>query len=285
MYSEECFTEAAAASLRSEHLLGMGAISGALPDVPSLAAGAQEYVTAIDDGVRSFVKGNKGKHTSAQSDLKRSRFSDLSGTGDPVNKRMEEARESVMSKDIALKRISDNLAALRMEDPILADKVAALNERKLGFLASKLPRRESVGAVDNNFDRYQPTDAEKHRFARYAAAVDNPSRLVSELQTGRLTKETVEAVQNVWPELHTYITGKVIEHTLENKKSLTYQQRTVLSILTGTEADSTMRPDFIRGMQENYHTDGKSQPDMGAPPKAGTSPGLSATKAQEMGAS
>ena len=148
----------------------------------------------------------------------------------------------------------------------MVDRVRAAD----AFLAERMPRPVS----DNPWRKVEPTDAEVAKFARYVAAADDPvGTLTRELDTGNLSRETMETVRELYPDLNTQIVAHVSEHLSGLDKSPPYEDLVRLSLLLDTPLDPSMRPERISQLQDSYqYSDqghGATKPK--APPKSSMS--------------
>lgn len=98
------------------------------------------------------------------------------------------------------------------------------------YLTAQAPR--SVGLEDPlRPNSWVPTDRDISGFERKLDAVMNPMKILDEVKTGTLTKESVQAVQTVYPQLYSAIQRKIIEQlsTLDPKQKM--KVRTKLRLL------------------------------------------------------
>ncbi len=158
----------------------------------------------------------------------------------------------VQMRPEARARVAEQLAPIRAADPILADRLETMQAKKLEFLASKLPRKPDPMAMQVGPDRWQPSDMEMRAFARYASAVEDPTGVVERLADGAITPEDVEAMKEVYPEMHADIVQQVIAQLPSLRKTLPYQRRLALSMFTGVPVDPTMDPRVLSVLQASF---------------------------------
>jgi hypothetical protein len=165
--------------------------------------------------------------------------------------------------------------ATRLGDlPTVAPKVAAAVTdtviRGNGFLFSKMPppRIDTASLTPQLEPVGEVSPIELSRFARYAAAVDDPLSVLESARNGDLTPESVEAVKTVYPRLYDRMREEVMTHLMTAEKPLTYEAKVTLGTLLDLPTDGTMTPDFRAAMSANY----ASQPTEDAPMGPGGAP-------------
>ena len=155
-----------------------------------------------------------------------------------------------------------------MVAPILADRMETTTARRIGFLASKLPRRPGLG-MQIGPDTWRPSDFEIRKFARYAASVEDPQSVVERAANGSITPEDAEALREVYPEMFAEARNDILARLPELQKNLPYQKRLALSIFFGVPVDPAMTPQVLGLLQGNFAeepgTDGGMQPPTAAP--------------------
>lgn len=169
----------------------------------------------------------------------------------------------------ARQRLAARLAPFAAHDPLTADKLETIAARRLEFLANKLPRRPSIGGIPMGPDKWQPSDLEMRAFARYAAAVEDPSGIVERLASGQVNPEDSEVIRAVYPEIFAEVQARIIEKLPTLTRSLPYSRRISLSIFSGVPVDPAMRPqirDVLQGQfEEEPGTEGGTQAPKAAP--------------------
>lgn len=169
--------------------------------------------------------------------------------------------------------LSGRLAGVRALEPLLADRMETVAARRIEFLASKLPKRPDIAALQLGPDRWQPSDYDVRTFARYVAAVEDPGAVEERLANGSMTPEDAEAYRSVYPERFEDFKRQIVERLPELRATLPYSRRVALSIFTGIPVDPAMHPQVLRVLQSMYadepNTDGgmtapKAEPQMGS---------------------
>ena len=122
--------------------------------------------------------------------------------------------------------------------------------RAVEFLSSKVPRN-SMPVNPFSKRTYQPSEQEMYKFKKYLEAVQNPLVVMQHLKRGQISREGVEAISFVYPELYVEMQGNVFKQ-LDKKVEVDYQQRLQLGILMGIPTDRALEPAAIGDFQRYY---------------------------------
>jgi hypothetical protein len=120
--------------------------------------------------------------------------------------------------------------------PKIAGSFHETATRATVFLASKLPKvppKKPLGMT------YQLSKADVAKFNRYLDAINNPTSLLKQIETGNLNQDYVEAVKTVYPALYGKMQNDVIEELVsvdqDTIKKMPYRVKMGLSMLLGTD--------------------------------------------------
>lgn len=152
----------------------------------------------------------------------------------------------------ARERVAQQLRGVRAVSPQIADYLESTAARRLEFLASKLPRRPDLAAIQVGPDRWQPSEFQMRQFARYAAGVEDPTSIEERLLDGTVTPEDAEVLREVYPERYNQLRRELVERLPELRQSLPYERRLALSILFGVPIDPSMHPNVVAVLQASY---------------------------------
>lgn len=136
--------------------------------------------------------------------------------------------------------------------PVLADRMETLAAKRLEFLAGKLPRRPDMGIMQTGPDLWQPSEMEMRTWARYAAAVEDPGAIEERMASGSITPEDAEVMREVYPERLAELQRQILEQLPTLQKSLPYNRRLALSIMTGIPVDASMHPVVLASLQSSF---------------------------------
>ncbi len=125
------------------------------------------------------------------------------------------------------------------------------------------------------------------QWSRRLEAVEDPMGVIQRgLDHGTLTREHVETIKQVDPQLYESLREKVMDQLTTSKEQLPYQQRIRLGVLLGLPTDKSLRPSQIARTQLMYQKARAAQPQAGgaAPAPQAAQPGASsyATEAQRL---
>jgi hypothetical protein len=207
-------------------------------------------------------------------------------TGVMVKSKMakDEKGKDPKTKKAAFKNISKNLGALQSDPEHFQDRIArsvyavsgaapqtadALSQgliRGVQFLSSKLPSRPPTGTIPGLQREYEPSDMDISKFERYLQVVENPLSVLDDLQAGTLTRDHVEALAAVYPDLYHRIRNQVVENLNEEGMEMAYSRRIQLGILMDLDADPSITGRGIMRLQEKYMAQAGAQDE--ASPKA-----------------
>jgi hypothetical protein len=162
-------------------------------------------------------------------------------------------------------KMGEQLGAIRAVSPLLADRIETIAARRLEFLANELPRRPDLGVIPTGPDKWQPSDLAMRRFARMAAAVEDPAGIAERLVDGTVTSEDAKVMREVYPEQLADLQQRVITELPMLRKQLPYERRIALSILTGLPVDPAMNPRILKVLQGHFPAEDGSDGDVGPP--------------------
>lgn len=118
------------------------------------------------------------------------------------------------------------------------------------FLAGKIPRSPKPLLP---FDKpFVPSMPQMIKFNRYYQIVHRPLSALSELKAGHVYPETVETLQNVYPQLYDEMKTEILSSmsgVLAKEQTVPYQQRIAISSFIGSPLDSSMTPESVHANQ------------------------------------
>lgn len=164
-------------------------------------------------------------------------------------------RRDVVARFLAAPQQRTAAALQDLDDvPGLQAALATKIEGGARFLAGKLPTRTATTTLAGG--EPQPTPAEMDRWLRYARAVDDPASVIDDAARGHVSREGVEALRAVYPELHaelqSRITAQLDEARAAGRPPPSYATLVQLTATTGVPGDRTLTPRFIQTMQVVY---------------------------------
>lgn len=124
--------------------------------------------------------------------------------------------------------------------PNIAPHVHSTAMRAIEFLNGKLPNAGNELIQDSN---EEPSKAQKRQWLDLHSVVNNPTSVLSHIENGTLNHHHVEALQSVYPDIHSEMVSKMGEQLgrLKTKEhELPYKKRLQIGLLMGSPLDSTM---------------------------------------------
>jgi hypothetical protein len=184
-----------------------------------------------------------------------------------ITKQIQRYQDAARDPSVMADRISQATGKLGDNAPKVAASVNSKVASAVSFLASKAPK----GSEDMNLLRPEKkkrySDLEKETFSRYLKAVQDPLSVLDDMKANRLTRESVEALKNVYPELYGQVRTEVIKQAATQKTAVPYNKSVQLGILFDAPTDVTMTPEMLSALQQSF----SQQPAQGAE-KAGGKP-------------
>lgn len=179
------------------------------------------------------------------------------GSYEQIEKQLTQIRANPVA---ATDRISSSLGKLPQHAPGVSQAMIATSMRAAEFLSSKLPpsRRDPYSLTPQAQTKSRASDAEVSRFMRYSDGVRDPLGVLKEARAGKLTREHIEAVKAVYPNLYDQIRTEVTNNLVDQKSELPYGKRIQLAIMLDIPTDRTLAPDFVQAIQGTFSPAEKS---------------------------
>jgi polyhydroxyalkanoate synthesis regulator phasin len=159
--------------------------------------------------------------------------------------------KAVMRED-ARAKVAERLAPIGTQFPMLADALEEIAARRATFLADRLPRKPDAFAYQLGPDKWQPSDMDMRKWARYVAGVEDPGSIMDRVVDGSVSPEDAEVMREVYPEMLADLQHQILEQGSSATKAIPYQRRLALSRLTGIPVDASMEPGILRVLQASF---------------------------------
>lgn len=175
----------------------------------------------------------------------------------------QQIRENIIELSTDAEKMQDRLirstAGLARVAPETAAAAQGILARGIQFLLSKLPKEvyDNQGLPSLQRKR-QVSELELSKFARYLEAVENPLSLLRDLQSGTATREQVEAVAAVYPDLYERIREETYQYLAE-EQDLPYNKKVQIGVLLNIDADSSLRRDALADLQSRFRAEEAKQ--------------------------
>jgi hypothetical protein len=181
---------------------------------------------------------------------------------DPFQARAAELRRVQADPMGTRRQVHASLDGVRLADPMLADQLESLAMRRLMFVSTKVPRDPRMPSAVPGYP-WEPSRAERDRFARYVEAAERPQTVLEDLADGTVTKEQVDALREVYPEMYRRVQMDVITRAAELQETLPWSKRVALSAFFAAPTERLLSPDGLRGLQATYATPPAPAPETG----------------------
>jgi len=163
--------------------------------------------------------------------------------------------EKYKDPNVLAEKLIRNTASLNNFAPNTVQAVTPMINNMVHFIDDKIPKKitaqGTIQTLKNNKD-YSPSSIEMAKFERYMEAIDNPMSVLDDLEKGSLTREKVEVLENIYPNLYKRIQDQSMEYIANNPDTLNYQQRLKIGTLLNIPADTALIPKNIGLLQANF---------------------------------
>jgi len=149
--------------------------------------------------------------------------------------------------------VASQTAGVEFASPKVAAQTAALLTKRLQYLQEHAPKQPPSGnlLMPVNPD-WEPTREATAEFARRVAAARDPMSVFRDLENGTITKEAVETLRELYPQVYEKAKMEVVGQVAENPAAVPYDSKIRLSVLFDTPLDATLTPNFIRASQQAF---------------------------------
>lgn len=223
--------------------------SGVVRSLATLERWSRGATDEIAAGVRDFIRGglDRGARVTRTAARNARSAAVLGGVRayEARVRRLDEERADVAG---TVERISGRVSGMDAA-PRTRDALIAATTRGHSYLASVRPRARALpGQIVPTLDR-PPSPDEIDRFLRAARVVDEPLSVLRDLNSGRLTRDGVDALRNVYPQLYQRIVAEVMQQIGERGRELAYERRIALGMLLGVPTDPSLTPEHMAALQ------------------------------------
>ena len=222
---------------------------------------------AITTGLRGLSKGTEVLAKAAEPSIVRSLVSSELAVRNEDGKKLkprneaeaynniiENANKAVTDPESVLKHSNRQTASLYEHAPDTASAIDAKYLQMLQFISTKSKKsKKSTGLFDTK--KGAPSGFETAKMARYLDAITNPQSMVTKAAHGKLSREHVEVMQSIFPQMHNQLKSSVLDFISKNNKKgakLTYQQQLQLGQLVGVQAHESTNPANVQALQSMF---------------------------------
>lgn len=204
------------------------------------------------------------------------------------NNIIENANKAVVDPESVLQHSNRQTAAMFEHAPNTAAAIDAKYLQMLQFIASKTKKSKKNTGIFDITKSIKPSGFEMAKIARYVDAISNPHTMLSKAAQGKLSREHVEVMKSIFPEMHNKLKEATLKHITENKAEMKYAQKLQLGLLLDMQAHESMQPQNIQALQSQFSADApetdNTQYNQGAVGKMSKASGLASdTEQHEIG--
>lgn len=218
---------------------------------------------AVNKSMQNFASGAKKAATAASTKaLASSNFSNKIEEGkkpkkpkdrkEAYNNLRENIEKATTDPDFLARRMMISTSHLRNTMPKTSEFIEDRVLRAVNFLNSKLPVNQNLGRYPHMKREFEPSSFELARFERYLQVIESPLSILEDLESRSLTRDHVEAMAAVYPNLYERMRNQAMEVAADPKTNLGYDQRIQLGILMEFDSDPSMEPMRVQGLQANF---------------------------------
>jgi hypothetical protein len=188
-------------------------------------------------------------------------------TAEGLRAHADELANLVANPDALTDRLAHATAALGQVAPDTSAALMQAAQRGVAYLHQVAPKAPTPALDVPALRRpWAPSDADVAKFEKRLAAVTDPYSTIEDAAAGRVTREAVEALQAVYPELLGAVRDRLLERLASHGTQLDYQQRLTLGTLFGKPLDDSAQPQRLAALQALH------QVPQGPPPSRGGKP-------------
>ncbi len=193
--------------------------AGKAERLESLAKHLEDHDSEVDASMSRFLKKRAGVVYSGGTPTK--------ATMEDFDKRLTRITQVLQDPTLV------DTSSLASTAPGLAMELAVQAQNAAGFLLSKAPKNPNVGLPAFK-SPWSVSKSELGKFYRYIDAVERPGDLLKDLAAnGTVSKEAVETMQVLYPQMLQDMKDKIMNRLLEWKEPLSYNQKRGLGSIFG----------------------------------------------------
>lgn len=206
----------------------------------SLERMGQRISNAIDTAAGTIVRGSPRAETIGRAEVEAGIAREFGSSAEQslarFNRRVSDIQSLSADPSALHKAIVQQNQGLDEHAPKTSQALAVTSTRAINFLASKVPQHPVRGPLA---PKWEPSQAEVAKFARYYEAVQNPLVVLKQAAAGTLTPEAIEAVQAVYPDLFARMQAGIVSRLASGNRPPA-RSRLMLSLLLGQDMDGSL---------------------------------------------
>lgn len=211
------------------------------------AAKIAEATGQVSNGLRSGIEKFFGAASKAPTAMRRG--SEEKTTRSSYEKALNESLE--LSSEMHREKVRKYADTLASQSPVVAEGLLTQYDRARAYLEESRPPSQITGSLVSQPKLAGLSQAEMS-YLNKDKVIKNPASIVNMLQNGTITKESVDAIKTVYPNMYKemvqFAMGFVQEHMAKGK-TLPFQKVVGLGILLGQPLIPVMEPDVMADIQ------------------------------------
>lgn len=172
---------------------------------------------------------------------------------------VENANKAVTDPESVLQHSNRQTAEMFDHAPNTAAAIDAKYLQALQFLASKGKKSNKNTGIFDIGKTSKVSGFETAKMARYLDAITNPKDMLFKASKGRLSREHVEVMENIFPEMHKAMKQTTLDFISKNQTKLKYNQKLQLGLLLGMQPHESMQPQNIQALQAQFEPSAPEQ--------------------------
>lgn len=213
----------------------------------SSAARMAEATGQVSSGIRSGLqKFFSGASRVGSTELRKGREKT---TRDSYQKALDESLE--LSSQLHSEKVREYASTLAKTSPVVAENIVSQYDRAKAFLSTARPPSETSLSLVRQPKLAGLSQAEME-YMNKDRAVKNPMSVLEMLQDGTVTKESVDAIKEVYPNMYKQmveVTMSFVQEHMAKGKTIPFQKVVGLGILLGQPLIPIMEPGVMADIQ------------------------------------
>lgn len=154
--------------------------------------------------------------------------------------------------DQFMNRMNRSTSAIYRQAPDTSTALDMVGTKAALFLASKIPKRTSSPGSSELFKPNRPPSRlDLAKFERYLTAVEKPAEVFKAMEHGRLSREHVEAIKSVYPNVYMQMQDKALEAVKKNPQ-MPYNKKLQIGLLLDVPTDESLLPQNVLALQSLF---------------------------------
>ncbi len=179
---------------------------------------------------------------------------------DVVGKKIEQVRRAALNPEAVKDHMWEQMAPLRSVDQPMSEKLIDHVDKTIKFLNRVLPKDPDAGKFGPKQSFWKPNEEQANEAARYIVAAANPVKaFLDELDSGDVSPETMETLQELQPEAFKWLQTQAMEAVVMKGGDIPHAKRLALSRALAINLEPTDEPEFSYGIGQFFAENAAAQ--------------------------